>query len=232
MSHGVHAVQHEVEHQIEHEKHDHKDGGGHGKGIIVDSTNKRIALLISVIALCLAFSETLGKSAQTAALGFNVEASNLWAFYQAKTIRQTALQAATELVKFERTKADGDATSEAFKKALADRIDFWQKATARYESEPMPRPTRKDVNLNPPYGEGRRELAALALAAEKKRDTALERYHHYEVASAAYQIAIVLASAAVITGMIALAFTAGGLAIVGLFFTCIGFFAPHAVHLF
>ena len=85
MSHGVHAVQHEVEHQIEHEEHGH--GGGHGKGL-ADNMNRKVALLISVIALFLAFSETLGKSAQTAAISFNVEASNLWAFFQAKTIRQ------------------------------------------------------------------------------------------------------------------------------------------------
>ncbi len=73
---------------------------------------------------------------------------------------------------------------------------------------------------------------ALAIAAERKRDTALERYHHYEVASAAFQIGIVLASAAVITGIVLLAYAAAGLGVIGLVFTGIGFFAPHAVHLF
>ena len=87
------------------------------------------------------------------------------------------------------------------------------------------------MNINPPYGEGRRELMALALAAEKKRDTAMERYHHYEVASAAFQIGIVLASATVITGMIVLAWLAGGLALVGIAFMAIGLLAPEAVHL-
>jgi Domain of unknown function (DUF4337) len=227
MSHGVHAVQHEVEHEIEHEGHGrggHKPKGG-------ESINKKVALLIAVIALFLAFSETLGKSAQTAALSYNVEASNLWAFYQAKTIRQTSLQAANEVLKVERMKADTSAP-EAIKTALNQRIDTWEKTVARYESEPREREVRKDVNLNPPYGEGRRELMGLALAAEAKRDTALERYHHYEVASAAFQIGIVLASATVITGMIALSFLAGGLGILGLVFTAIGFFVPHAVHLF
>ena len=52
--------------------------------------------------------------------------------------------------------------------------------------------------------------------AEHKRDLALARYHHYEVASAAFQIGIVLASAAVITGMIVLAYIAGALGIAGL----------------
>jgi len=229
MSHGVHAVQHEAEHQIQHEEQGH--GGGHGKGA-AESQNKKIALLIAVIALFLAFSETLGKSAQTAALSYNVEASNLWAFYQAKTIRQTTLQATNELLKFERMKLDGEPANEALKKGMSDRIDNWTRTAARYESEPMDRPVSKDVNLNPPYGEGRRELSALALAAQAKRDTAMEKYHHYEVASAAYQIGIVLASSAVITGMLVLAYAAAGLGVLGLIFTAIGLFAPHAVHLF
>ena len=65
-----------------HEKMEHAEHAEHAAG-----HNKQIALLIAVIALFLAFSETLGKSAQTAAISFNVEASNLWAFFQAKTIR-------------------------------------------------------------------------------------------------------------------------------------------------
>ena len=43
--------------------HGHGHDGGHG-----GSENKRIALLISVLALILALSETLGKSAQTTAI--------------------------------------------------------------------------------------------------------------------------------------------------------------------
>ena len=60
----------------------------------------------------------------------------------------------------------------------------------------------------------------------------MAKYHHYEVASAVYQIGIVLASAAVITGMAVLAYAAVGLALLGLGFTAIGLWAPHAVHLF
>ena len=50
---------------------------------------------------------------------------------------------------------------------------------------------------------GRRQLSASALTAKEARH-ALAKYHHYEVASAAFQIAIVLASATVITGIMAL----------------------------
>ena len=66
--------------------HGHADAGG----------NKGVALLISLLALVLAFSETLGKAAQTASLSYNIEASNLWAFYQSKTIRRTSLRIAAE----------------------------------------------------------------------------------------------------------------------------------------
>ena len=59
MSHGVHAVQHEVEHEIKH-----GDGGHGGPMSLLDNLNKKVALLIGVIALLLAFSETLGKSDQ------------------------------------------------------------------------------------------------------------------------------------------------------------------------
>jgi hypothetical protein len=228
MSHGVHAVRHEAEHRLEHEEHGH----GGGEKPLLDRLNKGIALLIAVIALFLALAETLGKSAQTSALSYNVEASNLWAFYQAKTIRQTTLQAASDLLELDRMKADGETSTEALKKAMGERLDTWRKVVGRYESEPKQRAVSKEVDLNPQYGEGRRELMALALAAERKRDTAMERYHHYELASAAFQIGIVLASATIITGMVALTWLAIALGAAGLAFTAIGFFAPHAVHLF
>src|SRR6266852_1128697 len=67
---------------------------GHGHGHGDHGGNKGVALLISVLAVTLAYSETLGKSAQTAGLAYNIEASNLWAFFQAKTIRQTVLRTA------------------------------------------------------------------------------------------------------------------------------------------
>ena len=178
--------------------------GGHGD----HGGNKGIALLISILALVLAFSETLGKGAQTAALASNIEACNLWAFFQAKTIRQTVL----------RTAADQAAVSSSSKESRKQ-IESWKKNADRYQSEPE-------------TGEGRDQLAARAKEAEKKRERSLAAYHHYELASAAVQIAIVLASASIITAMPALVWTAGALGLVGVAFCIIGFFFPMAVHLF
>ena len=192
-----------------HERIEHAEHAQHAA-----HSNKSIALLIAVIALFLALSETLGKSAQTSALGYNVEASNLWAFFQAKTVRRTLVETAAQEMKV----SSASVTDDAQRAVMAKQIDDWVKTAARYRSEPETQ-------------EGSAELAARAKESEHKRDTALERYHHYEVASAAFQIGIVLASSAVITGMMVLAYLAGGLGVLGLVFTGIGLFAPHAVHL-
>ncbi len=192
-----------------HESMEHAEHAEHASG-----SNKKIALLIAVIALFLALSETLGKGAQTEALSKNVEASNLWAFFQAKTIRRTVLQASAEGLKINPPATADDAQ----KAAIAKQIDDWQKTAARYRNEPE-------------TGEGSEQLAARAKHAEEERDTALAKYHHFEVASAAFQIGIVLASAAIITGMMILAWGSLGLAVVGIAFSAIGIWAPHAVHL-
>jgi hypothetical protein len=181
---------------------------GHGHGHAEHGGNKGIALLISVLALILAFAETLGKGAQTGALAYNIEASNLWAFFQAKTIRQTVLRTAAE-------EMESGSPNEAQKK----QVSKWKDTAQRYQSEPD-------------TGEGREQLAARAKEAEKKRDRSLAAYHHYEAASAAVQIAIVLASASIIAEIVALAWVGAALGVVGVVFCVIGFFFPTAVHLF
>jgi hypothetical protein len=177
----------------------------------IDPANKNVALLIAVLALVLAFSETLGKAAQTNALANHIEASNLWSFFQAKTIRQTTIRTAAEQLEAE----SGPKASEAVKK----QIDAWKKTAERYQSEP-------ETN------EGRKELMARAKEREAKRDRATAAYHNYEVASAAVQIAIVLASAQIITGVAALLWIAYALGAIGVVFSLIGLLWPAAVHLF
>src|SRR2546427_8608268 len=113
-----------------------------GHGPSEHGGNKGVALLISVLALVLAFSETLGKAAQTAALASNIEASNLWAFFQAKTIRQTTLRTAAEQTEIINT-------GEPAKKQIAK----WRETAQRYQSEPE-------------TGEGRDQLSARAKEAE------------------------------------------------------------------
>lgn len=190
-----------------HEQAEHAEHHG--------ASNKTIALIISVLALLLAISETLGKAAQTQTLASNIEAANLWAFFQGKTVRRTTVLVAAQ----EMETMMHHQTDPAVQKSMQGRIDRWRAEAARWESEP-------ETN------EGRKELMARAQASERKRDLAEARHHHYEVASAAFQIAIVLASATIITGMAALTWFSLGLGGVGLLFTAIGLFIPKAVHLF
>ena len=192
-----------------HESMEHAEHAEHASG-----ENKKIALLIAVIALCLALSETLGKGAQTESISKNVEASNLWAFFQAKSIRRTVVETTSDQARL----SLGIMGDEAAKAALQKQIDAWQKTAARYRSEPETR-------------EGSEQLAERAKHSEEERDLATAKYHHFELASAAFQIGIVLASATIITGMIALAWISGLLALTGIAFTAIGLFAPHALHL-
>jgi hypothetical protein len=176
--------------------------------------NRKIALLIAVIALCLALSETLGKGAQTESISKNVEASNLWAFFQAKSIRRNVVQTAAEQSKL----GIGAVGDDAAKAAAQKQIDDWQKTAERYRSDPK-------------SGEGQEQLSERAKHAEEERDLAEAKYHHYELASAAFQIGIVLASATIITGMIALAWISGLLTLAGIAFTALGIFMPHLLHL-
>ena len=178
------------------------------------SENRKIALLIAVIALCLALSETLGKGAQTESISKNVESSNLWAFFQAKSIRRTVVQTTSDQAKL----SLGLVGDDAAKAALQKQIDEWQKTAARYRSEPE-------------TGEGTEQLSERAKHAEEERDLATAKYHHFELASAAFQIGIVLASATIITGMIALAWISGLLTLAGVVIAAFGMFAPHVLHL-
>ena len=141
----------------------------------------------------------------------NIEASNLWNFFQAKTIRQTSLRiVAAEQIEARPCPAR---PTGAEGRDRQSRSTTWKKTAARYRSEPEAAGGK---------GEGTVELIAPRHEERAPARRHRAQYHHYEFASAAFQIGIVLASATVITGMVALAWLAGGLGVVGLAFTAIG----------
>lgn len=183
--------------------------GGHGH---IDSSNKKIALLVAVLAAFLAVSEMGGKSAQTEVLTQHVEATNMWTFFQAKTVRQTVVRTAAE----ELDAQYKDAAS--VPPAVKAQIEQWRKTAQRYDTEP-------ETN------EGRKELMARAKMHEAQREKARSAYHLFEYGSAAFQLAIVLAGASALTAVAWLAFISGGLGLIGAAFTLLGFLAPTLVHL-
>ena len=172
----------EIAHEATHE-------ASHG-----NRSAKLIGLLISVLALFLAVSEMLGKSAQTHALALNIEASDTWNFFQAKTIRQTMLRTNMESVKLQ---------ADVSKPEIEKQMSAWQATIDRWESEPS-------------TNEGRKELIKKAKEIEAKRDGYLEQYHAYEFASLLIQLGIVLSSVTLLTSI--MWFSAGsiGLGIAGL----------------
>ena len=202
---------HETHETIHHAAHGpgHEDGGHHAEGHhpAKASRNKRIAVLISVLAALLAIIEAGGKNAQNASLGANIRANDLWAFYQAKSIRQTTLRTSADMLEI-------TVPGEAATKKAAE----WRATAQRYDSDPE-------------TGEGRKELSAKAKIAEADRDHFLAAYHQFEYGAAAIEIAIVLCSASVVTGMIVLTYAAGGLGLIGIIFGLLGWLAPTLIHL-
>jgi hypothetical protein len=184
----------------------HEATGGHGHG---SSSTKWVAVLIAALAACLAVAEMGGKSAQTNAVIADGDAANTWAFFQAKTLRMTTVRTAAELAE---VIAAAELPADKAQ-ALAKRVEDWRKAANRYDSEPE-------------TGEGRRELAARAKQAETRRDTALVAYHRFEYAAAALQLAIVLASASVVTGVLWLAGVSATLGLVGMILAALGWLTP------
>ncbi len=192
-----------------HAPHEQVEHAQHG------TSNQTVALVISCLALMLAVSEIFGQKAQTTTLQSNIEASNLWSFFQAKTIRKTVQETAAE--EFEVLAAG--VKDEAQRAAMLERVAKWKAAAAKYESEPGkpikdPKTGKETGELSP--GEGRKELIARAKVAEDKRDKYGNKHFRFEMATGSFQIGIVLASAAIVTGIGALLWGATGLGAIGL----------------
>lgn len=203
---GVETVQHEAHHKIQHGDDDSV------------SLNKKVAMLIAVLALFLSFAETAAKSSQTTALNHQIEAADLWNFFQGKAVRRASLETAVQQAQLTLLTVTDPQQRAATEKQIAE----WETTIARYRSEP---------DAAEGKGEGTTELSRRAGEAEKGRDIMLAKYHLFELGSAAFQIGIVLVSALVLTGMGRRTFLVGGLLMVaGLTLTGLGVFAPGILH--
>jgi hypothetical protein len=170
-----------IEHAREgiHEAH-------HAHALHVDTTARRIAVLIAVLAAALALAEMGEKGAQNEYLTHHVAVADDWSFYQAKNMRATVLAAEAGILANLPNAAEPGPQAE---------IKRAHETEARMRDEPQ--------------GDGLKQLAERANAQEKARDEAFRRYHEFELVVGALQIAIVLASVAVVTRITALALGAG-----------------------
>jgi Domain of unknown function (DUF4337) len=153
-----------------------------------DTAARRIAVLIAVLAAALALAEMAEKGAQNEYLTHHVAVADDWAFFQAKTVRATVLAAEAGILANLPNAAESGPQAE---------IKRARETEARMRDEPQ--------------GDGAAQLAARARAQEAARDAAFHRYHQFELVVGALQIAIVLASVAVVTRIGALALAAGAM---------------------
>ena len=158
---------------------------------------RRAAIAIGVLAMLLAIAGLGGGNATKEMLNANIQASDTYAFYQAKNIRQTSTQLSADELQALLPVLPGDARGE-----IQQRIEADKATVARYESEPS-------------TGEGKTELLAKAQAYEQRRDRAARQDPNFDYAQALYQIGIVLGSVSIVATsrrLLLLAITLGGLA--------------------
>jgi hypothetical protein len=169
---------------------------------------RRAAICIGVLAMLLAISGLGGGNATKEMLNSNIQSSDTYAFYQAKTIRQTSTQlAADSLQTVLATQPD---LSDAARAQIQERIDSYQATIARYESEPS-------------TGQGKQELLQTADAYQARLERAARQDPNFDYAQALYQIAIVLGSVSIVATSRHLLWVAVGLGVLATLLMLNGF---------
>lgn len=155
----------------------HEPGhGGHHEGLAPDGFRKLAGIYLGVVALLLAIASLGGGAAMKEMLSANIHASDTYAYYQAKVLRQVHYQVAADFLE---TAGNGDPAK------IAGLIKRYRDIAARYESEPT-------------TGDGKKELLSKAKEWEAHRDVAAARDPNFEFAEAFLQIAIVIGSVSIV----------------------------------
>src|SRR5215208_4711081 len=196
-------------HEIAEHIHEHAEPHGQAHAAMGHDWFRRITgIYVGVVAMLLAISSLGGAEATKEMLNSNIHASDTYAFYQSKYIRQVQFQTAAE--QLELLGATSQTLPPEQRAKLEQLSKRWRDTAARYESEPA-------------SGEGKKELMAKAKQWEHKRDHAAAQLPNFEYAEALYQIAIVLGSVAIVAASPWLLGFSGLLAVGGLLLTLNGY---------
>jgi hypothetical protein len=194
-------------HEIAERIHEDVESHAHAHRSHETMFRRLTAIYVGVVAMLLAIATLGGAEATKEMLNANIHASDTYAFYQAKNIRQTLYQiSAAELELLAAGAISGDANGKA-----AELIKRYRDTVTRYESEPA-------------TGEGKKELMAKAKEWEHARDHAAAQLPNFEYAEALFQIAIVLGSVAIVAVSPWLLGFSGILAAAALLLTVNGYF--------
>ena len=131
-------------------------------------------------------------------------------------MRSTIAETAAQAFEVERSATTDPQTQEAMDKQIA----VWKATVAKFEKDPKTPADSLDA------------LQERATQASEGRELSNRKLEHFEYASGALQIAVVLASAAIITGAVALAWIAGALGLLGAALLGFGYLAPMALPIF
>ena len=169
--------------------------------------DKLIGVYIGILAVILAICSMGGDNAAKEATLRNIEASNTWAFFQAKNMRRQLLR--IEVDEMELKLATDETLSEGDKGLYAAKLADYKKLI--------------DTLTSDDKGEGLDQLFDKGKALEAARDQAMRQDPFFDYGSALLQIAIVLASIAIISGGTALLGVSGLLGAAGILMTINGF---------
>jgi len=169
---------------------------------------KQIGIYIGVLAVFLALSSMGGDNASSEASNRNIEATNTWAFFQAKNMRRHVLRMQAD--ELELKLLAEPSMPEAAKIAITRKIQSYKEQDTKLTSDTASQ-------------EGLDQLWAKAKALEQDRDLALRRGPSFDTASACLQIAIVLASVGLIASGTVLLAVSALLGVTGALFTLNGF---------
>lgn len=147
--------------------------------------DKLVGVYIGILAVILAICSLGGSNAEQDATQQNIAASNVWAFFQAKNARRQALRLHAD--EFDVMLKTTPAMPDDVKKSIEAKI-------ADYKEQD------KKLTTDTTSGEGLDELFNKGKSLEAQRDESLKRGPYFDYGQALLQIAIVLASVAIISG--------------------------------
>ena len=151
----------------------------------VNRREKMIGVYIGLLAVVLAICGMGGGNAAKESTLRNIEASNTWGFVQAKNIRRAGIRLQSDELTL---MLEANPTMpEKSRKSIQAKIDEY-------------RALDKKLTSDPASNEGLDELFVKGKAVEVARDLALKRDPYFDYGQALLQIAIVLASVAIISG--------------------------------
>ena len=148
------------------------------------------ALIIAIMAMLLAVGSLGGGNATDDMVYGNIKASDTWAFYQAKNVRQTAYRIAADRLEVELADPSVNATE---RRAMEAQLQKYRETIARYDNEPDPKAPADSLK-----GEGKQQLAAQARSYEAVRERAEAQDGNFDYSEVFLQLAIVLGSVAIL----------------------------------